>query len=471
MNQKCQVFTPSNYVEELLNSVGYTKNLYGKKVLENSCGDGNILVAVVQRYIDDCHRKGFSRTKIGNGLSKDIYGVEIDPVQYQKCVVNLNKVLSDNNIKPIKWNISNTDYLRWDAPILYSFIIGNPPYITYQELQIKEQEYVKTNFLSCSKGKFDYCYAFIEKGINHLDVQGKMSYLIPSSIFKTVFGRNLRNCLKPYIEEIRDYTQEKLFDDALVKSAIMIMNRNRKNDFLHYIDMTRGVDINIPINSLTEKWYFTNNLGHGLLRFGDYFQVSHVVATLLNKAYVLDKENYTETANFYVCNGYNIEKTVVRETATPRSLRYNKTERIIFPYSYVDGSLIKYSETEFEGNFPGATSYLKTYREKLDKRESDKSAKWFEYGRSQALSGLNNEKLLISTIITETVTVYKLAQECIPYAGMYIVPRESNNRYTLDDARAILMSREFMQYVLDIGIHISGSSLRITSKDIEDYRF
>lgn len=42
MNKKCQVFTPADYVEELLDSVGYTENLYGKRILENSCGDGNI---------------------------------------------------------------------------------------------------------------------------------------------------------------------------------------------------------------------------------------------------------------------------------------------------------------------------------------------------------------------------------------------------------------------------------------------
>ena len=70
MNKKCQVFTPENYVRELLDSVGYTHNLYGKKILENSCGDGNILVAVVQRYIDDCKENGLSRTRIKNGLEK-----------------------------------------------------------------------------------------------------------------------------------------------------------------------------------------------------------------------------------------------------------------------------------------------------------------------------------------------------------------------------------------------------------------
>ena len=86
MNKKCQVFTPKNYVRELLDSVGYTDHLYGKKILENSCGDGNILVAVVQRYIDDCVALGLSKSQIKDGLERDIYGVEIDLEQHQKCI-------------------------------------------------------------------------------------------------------------------------------------------------------------------------------------------------------------------------------------------------------------------------------------------------------------------------------------------------------------------------------------------------
>ena len=65
MNKKCQVFTPENYVRELLDSVGYKEDLYGRKMLENSCGDGNILVVVVQRYIDDCVANGLSKTQMG----------------------------------------------------------------------------------------------------------------------------------------------------------------------------------------------------------------------------------------------------------------------------------------------------------------------------------------------------------------------------------------------------------------------
>lgn len=471
MNKKCQVFTPEDYVKELLDSVGYTHNLYGKRILENSCGDGNILVAIVQRYIDDCIEKGFSRTRIKNGLEKDIYGIEIDQEQYNKCLEKLNGVLECNNVQKVNWKIYNLDYLRWEEDVVFHYVVGNPPYITYSELKDEERMFVKGSFETCDKGKFDYCYAFIEKSIKSLTEDGKMSYLIPSSIFKTVFGQKLRTFMLPYISEIRDYTRLKVFDAALVKSAIMILDKQREEEYLHYYDMTTGVDINIDINNLEEKWFFVNGYEMGERRFGDYFKVSHVVATLLNEAYVLADGTYTEVEGGYVCNNHFIEEQMVRNTETPRTLRYDKHEKIIFPYSYGADGLLRFEESEFVRLFPGTVAYLNEFRTDLDKRKSDSSAKWFEYGRSQALSNLNCVKLLISTVVTNDVEVYELTQECIPYAGMYIVEKENNNLYTLAEAMEILKGTDFKRYVLKVGIPISGQSVRITSKDIEEYRF
>jgi hypothetical protein len=277
--------------------------------------------------------------------------------------------------------------------------------------------------------------------------------------------------MKPYITVIKDYTQEKVFDNALVKSSIMVLDKQRQQSVLHYRDMTLEMKINIPVNQLTDKWFFTENLTNGMHRFGDYFKVSHVVATLLNKAYVIKEGDYEETEQGFLCNGHNIERVMVRDTATPRSLRYQKNEKIIFPYQYDNGNLVRFEDREFENNYPETAAYLNDFRDSLEERQSDTNAKWYEYGRSQALSGLDSDKLLISTVITENVAVYRLARECIPYAGMYIVRCEDNNEYTLDDAVRILESRDFRQYVLDVGIHISGSSLRITSKDVEEYKF
>ncbi|HHE8758558.1 N-6 DNA methylase, partial [Haemophilus haemolyticus] len=92
INVECQVFTPRNIVIEILNQAGYIEKLYGKKVLENSCGDGAFLVEIVDRYIVDCLKQNFTKNKIIYGLENDIYGNEIDEKHKTNCIDNLNKV-------------------------------------------------------------------------------------------------------------------------------------------------------------------------------------------------------------------------------------------------------------------------------------------------------------------------------------------------------------------------------------------
>ncbi len=468
MNKKCQVFTPQNYVEKLLDDVGYTSNLFGKKVLENSCGDGNILAKVVERYIKDCRAQGLSRTKIKNGLKRDIIGVEIDKKQSTKCIERLNKILEDSNIQQITWQIYTTDYLKNKLDQKFDYIVGNPPYITYSEMKSSEQKYLRKHFAACKEGKFDYCYAFIEKSLEELTVNGKMAYLIPVSIFKTVFGKTLRKSMKPYVRKITEYTQEGVFDAALVKPAIIVLEKNRNSNQLQYIDDECEVSRIIEIGSLLAKWTFNDTIG-GSLRFGDYFKVAHVVATLLNKAFVLS--DFEETEDSYIVDGCYIEKAVVRATDTPKNRQYGKKEKIIFPYFYTDGKLNRYTEEQFKEMFPGAFEYLERFRDGLLARKRDNASLWFEYGRSQALAGISKEKLLISTVISSNVEVYELSEDSIPYAGMYVVPSTDDENMNLQCAKAILESKNFYQYVQNIGIHINGNSIRVTSKDIENYMF
>ena len=468
MNKKCQVFTPHDYVEKLLDSVGYRHNLHGKKIIENSCGDGNILSVVVQRYIDDCKLQGLSRDQIIKGLSEDIYGVEIDPDQFEKCIERLNEIVKKNGLPSVSWNIICKDYLRMNDSIQYDYVVGNPPYITYSELRKNNQEYLKKHFISCKKGKFDYCYAFLEKSLSSLAADGRMAYLIPSSVYKTVFGKTIRDMMLPYVEKVIDYTQEKLFEDALVKSSILVMNKGKEGTNLSYTDDSVGNEAIINSDRLGEKWIFTQT-NNGLRSFGDYFKVSHVVATLCNEAFVLKQWDLDESQN-YICNGYVLEKELVRDAISPKNMRSGKQEKIIFPYEYDDNHiLIRYSEDEFLERFPGVTGYLGEFKEKLDKRDSDFSAQWFEYGRSQALAHLDCCKALISTIISNEIIVYNLDQRAIPYAGMYIVA--ITDQFSIEEAISELQSDAFLDYAKNVGIPVNGDSVRVTSKDIENYTF
>lgn len=477
--RKCQIFTPKENVVQLLDWVGYKKNLYGKKIIENSCGDGQILIEIVHRYIKDCIKNNLNLNQIKIGLENDIYGAEIDFVHYQKCIDNLNDIAQIYNIMDVTWNIIQKDILQEKLNIKFDYVVGNPPYIKYKLLDEETRKFIRENFEVCSIGKFDYCYAFIEQGIKSLKENGKMSYLIPNSIFKNVFAQQLRDYIKFNLTDIYDYTTEKLFTkknlesidkDILTSSAVIIIDKSKRTRSINYHDIVNNQEIKIMKKNLNDKWIFNKDNKeeepNSVMRLGDYIKASNTIATLYNKAFVIN--NYTQQGEYIITeDNYKIEKAILRKAVSPRSLNNKTEEKIIFPYYFENEELKKYTEEEIKIKFPYAYKYLEMHKEQLLKRKSDISAKWYEYGRSQAISESNKKKLLLSTVITKEVKVYDLSSDTIPYSGIYITSNEEN----LDIAKEILKSDEFLKYVKDIGINASGESIRITSKDINNYEF
>ena len=152
-NRNDQISTPYEYVEEMLDRIGYVKNLVGKTILENSCGQGNILVPIVNRYIKDAKIQGLSDEHIAERLSQDIIGFEINQGQRTKCIESLDKICSSSGIENVRWNIMNQDFLTYNvSEIKASFIVGNPPYITYHDMTEEERVYLKEHYEVCKKG-------------------------------------------------------------------------------------------------------------------------------------------------------------------------------------------------------------------------------------------------------------------------------------------------------------------------------
>lgn len=182
-----------------------------------------------------------------------------------------------------------------------------------------------------------------------------MSYLIPSSIFKVASGNLLRHLIKDNIVRIDDYTTQKLFDNALVASAVIVIDTSIDTTTILYNNIVDNSQSMINKNTLGERWVFKKIKNTGLKRFGDFFNVSHSIATLLNEAYVI--KTWKDSKDYYLCDGYQIEKATVKEAAAPRRLAYGKKELIIFPYRYINGELKRYTENEFEQQFPQTTAF------------------------------------------------------------------------------------------------------------------
>lgn len=458
---KCQKFTPSALVETMLDIADYKNNLMGKTVLENSFGTGNILKAIVIRYIEDALIHTQDKKLISLNLSNDIYGIELDENLYKACLNELNDIVNNYNLPKVSWKLFNDDALTFQYNISFDYVIGNPPYISYKEIDKENRSIIKEKYKSCSIGKFDYCYAFIELGMSLLTERGKMIQLIPNNIYKNVFGNKLRELLKDHISIIYDYPNKKLFKDTLTSISIFVYDKSA-NGKIKYRNITEKTKKNIDRNSLGQKWIFDTSFqsNSDYLRFGDVFNASIAIATLYNKAFIVDADSI---------EAKSIESTLLKSAVSPKTLRYGKKKKIIFPYKYIKGRLKHYTKEDFEKLFPNGATHLKKFQKELMDRNSDKNALWFEYGRSQALSHMYKEKLLLSTIVTNKAEIYRLDKKTIPFSGIYITVKDEN--YTLDDAIEILQSDAFIEYIKKIGINVSGQSMRITCKDINNYMF
>lgn len=470
IKEKCQIFTPNDIVVRMLDLADYAEDIIGKKILENSCGDGEILTLIVNRYIRACINKNFTINKIRKCLERDICAFEIDCDLRKKCIARLNKICGSYGIFNVEWNLKCMDFLSAQIDYNFDYIIGNPPYIAYPDLPKETRTFLKENFKTCKKGKFDYSYAFIEKSYNLLKSNGKLVYIIPSNIFKNVFARNLRELLKKDIISIIDFPQDKIFKNALVSPAIIQVIKDSDTVDFSY---TKNIENEEQEKQLTkgvmrEKWCFDETVTHDGIKLGDRFKVSSSIATLYNDAFVL--KNGKMSDGFYCMDNFKIEVELIKKAASPKGKKYgNREEYIIFPY-YFDrnDTLQHYTESEMYSKFPNAMCYLNSHKEVLLKRTSDVSAKWFEYGRSQAIQNMHHKKILISSIISDCTKAYLLEEDEIPYSGLYIIP---NGEYSLEDLLTKINSEKFKKYIDNVGVCVSGTSKRITPGDIENFYY
>lgn len=470
ISKKCQVPTPKEVVDQMLDQIGYRRDLYGKRILENSCGEGMFLVEILRRYIQDCRMQGKSEEELRIGIQRDIHGFEKDRRMHRECISHLNAVAAEHGLTDIHWNIKRRNALPKMKRGRYQYVVGNPPYLSYPDQDDETRVYLRTHFDSCDQGKPDIYYAFIEASLNALAPDGKLVYLVPGNFMKNLYAEHLRQLLLPSLYQILNYSHQPLFEGYLTSSVILLCDRNRQEAVVQYEDVHYANKLQMPKAEMSGKWIFRrcDRSAENMVCFSDMFCAHAPVATQLNEAYLLKNWQYADNG-VILCDKFRIEVAVVRDAAGPNALQRNQAEKILFPYAYDEaGILIRYSEEEFSECFPGAEAYLKQFSGRLNARCKDKKAKWFEYGRSQLLAHLQQEKLNLSTLITCFPRIYSLDARTVPYAGICVIAREGGS---LAQARKILESPQFMDYVKKVGVCASGESYRISPRDINLFRF
>ena len=263
------VYTPKWIVDLILDNIEYKNNIYDKKIIDPSCGEGNFLVVAVERFLKDCIENNLSLDEIKKALHNNIFGFDIDKNSIIKCKTYLNDVIQKYGIDKIEWNIIQMDSLDKNNVKQYfnifDYVIGNPPYIRIQHLGKDRRERIQRDWSFCRSGSTDMYISFFELGFNLLNETGKLGYITPNTYFKTETAKALRYYLmeKKIIKKIIDFNHHQVFDDATTYSAITILDKSwRQNKFYYYKGYDKGIKYvdEIELSNIDyNKWTIASN--------------------------------------------------------------------------------------------------------------------------------------------------------------------------------------------------------------------
>ncbi|MDE6060727.1 MAG: SAM-dependent methyltransferase, partial [Clostridia bacterium] len=189
---KGRFYTPEFIVNNVLDLSSYHgQSILKKHAIDNSCGDGAFLVAIVDRYCNEFLKISSDLQSLSEELSTYIHGIEIDEIESKKCIENLNCVISKYGLNSVNWDIKCADTLTVDT---YNgkmdFVLGNPPYVRVHNLGGSLDNIKKYSF--AQNGMTDLYIVFYEIGLKMLNNNGVLGYITPSSFFNSVAGKYMR---------------------------------------------------------------------------------------------------------------------------------------------------------------------------------------------------------------------------------------------------------------------------------------
>ncbi len=482
-----QVYTPKWIVDEILDNVQYFGDtILEKYLIEPSCGDGAFLCEVVRRYIFEAKQQNFSNDEISQQLSTYIYGVEIDKIEYEKCIYHLNDIVRKGlgeNIT-IQWQIFNENTLYWYQNHLdkFDFVVGNPPYIRIHNLEEETRVFLKQKF-QFSTGVLDIYISFFEMGMKMMNATGKLGYITPNSFLHNTSYKPFREYLKQqkHIHSITDFKSNKVFNGFSTYTAITVLDKAQNQDFFFYKELNESKieKVNqISFSELkTDKWTFSSSDNTDFMvslfkgknaQLNEFFDIQYGFATLRDKIFIGQREDINE--NLCRFNNFEIEKNILQKIVKGSRYKGKKEniEWVLFPYEKVGKRFVAIEEEKLKTNFPKAYTYLLHHKEELEKRDMDKGALWYEFGRSQGVQSSHKEKIVVSPLVNGSVNYHKLSEDVFVYSGIFITKK--NNLSDWEMIENVLASDDFFKYIRITGKDFSGGYKSISTKQLKEFK-
>ncbi|WP_304370880.1 N-6 DNA methylase [uncultured Helicobacter sp.] len=305
-----QVFTPPHIVSDMLALIQSTKKLSNPRFLEPSCGNGAFF----------------------QNLPKNKVGIEID-----------SSVVCDKAIL-------QEDFFAYSTNEKFDCIIGNPPYVRYQDIAISTKALLKS-YSKLFDSRSNLYLFFIYKCILHLKEGGELIFITPRDFLKSTSSVRLNEFLfhQGSITHFIDLGDKKIFDNAQPNCAIW---RFEKDNF------TRKTQCLREFSCINGQLLFTKKAY--TIPFKDLFFVKVGAVSGADSIFANEKWGNMD----FVCS---------------QSAKSGKTRKMIY------------------GIYGKDCAYLQDFKERLLRRRIKKfnELNWWEWGRDYYKS--ENPRIYVNT--------------------------------------------------------------------------
>lgn len=482
-------FTPDYIIDFIVNEIKPKEN---ETNLDPSCGCGAFLVGLTEYY-----KRTFNKS-IKKIIKENIFGSDI--LEYNilraKLILTIYALQNGELLSDSDFNLYNQDSLRTTWKLSFDNIVGNPPYVKFQDLTDENRNYLTKHWTTVEGGTFNLYFAFFELGYKLLKPTGKLGYITPNNYFTSLAGEALRRYFQHQkcVTRIVDFSHKKVFD-AQTYTAITFLNK-KQNEAITYDRIKEGYSPesfltnangspNYLENLNTKKWRLLKTDEQQNIKtietigepIGKLFDICVGIATLKDEIFFIDgikMKNgcYIKTTD----NGaFEIEKEIVKPVYKISDFRTQEevetnTRKIICPYNIKNGVAIAIPENDFKEKFPKCYTYLLTEKENLLARDKGKVIfePFYVWGRTQGLT--RKGKKILNPTFSQHPRFLRVNEEDGFFTngyGLYFREQESNNLFSdfinpivlienIDVVQKILNSIVMDYYIRKTSVAIEG---------------
>lgn len=251
-------------VDKIIDVIDFS-TIKNKKILEPSCGQGIIIL----RILDKFYQQNQDKNSMDNFIANNLIFNDLDIEMIEKTKENIQKIyfnwfnatyegvfqsfVSDftlrNNL------VKNTLFEQKNIIILEQFygqidyVVGNPPYVSlYGRRDKKQNEQQRIDYLRnyeqfpahLQNGKINLVMLFLEHSLDFLKPKAQLSFIIDLSFFETAYQYTRqflleKTCVEKLITNITDF-------DVASGQIILQLSKNqnnKENNVLIYDEKTK----------------------------------------------------------------------------------------------------------------------------------------------------------------------------------------------------------------------------------------